>query len=220
MSAKAKSKALDLSQLTEEEKDRLATLEHTVETSVTSVGKALFEIRDSRLYREKFKTFDDYLLNRWGFSKAHGNRLIAAAKVVENLAPIGVIADSESVLRPLTVLEPEEQREAYQEAVKASPSGKPTAKLVKAEAQKRKPARKALRNKPEPESARNSVEVPLEPVPSIQPKNQTRGDFVDLHFEMWVDHMEATFPQHQGWLNRQALIDIISGEYPQTNEVI
>jgi hypothetical protein len=51
----------------------------------------LLEIRDSRLYRDGFSTFGDYCRDRWEISVAHGKRLMAAAEVAYNLAPIGAI---------------------------------------------------------------------------------------------------------------------------------
>jgi hypothetical protein len=66
---------------------------------------------------------------KWGFTKTQANRLIASSALTAILTPIGVKPSAESVARPLTKLEtPEEQREPWQAAVEASPSGKPTAK--------------------------------------------------------------------------------------------
>jgi hypothetical protein len=49
------------------------------------------EIRDSRLYRQEFDTFEDYCRERWKMSKTNANRLIDAAEVATNVTPIGVI---------------------------------------------------------------------------------------------------------------------------------
>lgn len=65
-------------------------------------------------------------------SKTHANRMIDSAEVVGNLTPIGVIPATESQARPLTVLEPEAQREAWQRAVETAPNGKVTAAHVQA----------------------------------------------------------------------------------------
>lgn len=53
------------------------------------VGKALLKIRDARLYRAEFGTFEDYCRERWGMSRRHVNRLIEASVVVDNLGPVG-----------------------------------------------------------------------------------------------------------------------------------
>ncbi len=52
------------------------------------VGAALLEIRDGRLYRQDYGTFEDYCRDRWGFSRVQAHRLIEASEVVAML-PIG-----------------------------------------------------------------------------------------------------------------------------------
>jgi hypothetical protein len=56
------------------------------------------------------------------------NRLIDAAEVARNLTPLGVIPASERQIRPLAKLEPDAQREAWEEATKTNPN--PTARDV------------------------------------------------------------------------------------------
>lgn len=94
------------------------------------VGTALLKIRDSRLYRESYTTFEEYCQGRWNFSKTHSNRLIAAAEVIENLTPIGVIPLTESQARPLTSLPFEVQPLVWQQVVESAPNGKVTAAHV------------------------------------------------------------------------------------------
>ncbi|MCX5804182.1 MAG: hypothetical protein NTU69_11745 [Proteobacteria bacterium] len=81
------------------------------------------KIRDSRLYREQYGTFEEYCKEKWGMSKTHANRLISSTEVTDNLTPIGVIPKTESQVRPLTKLEPAEQKEAWDKAVKTAPEG-------------------------------------------------------------------------------------------------
>jgi hypothetical protein len=52
------------------------------------VGATLDEIHSRRLYKPKYKNFKTYLQERWGISRAHGYRLMAAAKVAE-MSPTG-----------------------------------------------------------------------------------------------------------------------------------
>lgn len=62
----------------------------------------------------------------WGMYRDKADRLIAAAQAVENLTPIGVKPTTESVVRPLVSLSPEEQREAWQLAAgKAESESRP-----------------------------------------------------------------------------------------------
>lgn len=112
---------------------RLESLEATINAGMQTfvdVGSALLEIRDSRLYRHEFNTFDDYCRDRWGMVQRHANRLISAAEVAIHLGPMGLIPASERQARPLTVLEPDAQREAWQRAVDTAPNGRITAAHV------------------------------------------------------------------------------------------
>lgn len=122
--------------LTTNEHDRLSQLENTIEHGLQTfvdVGTALLEIRDSHLYRTDHTTFEDYCRQRWGMSRIHAFRLIEAAHVTENLLPIGnKLPATESQARPLTRLEPEQQREAWQIVVDTAPGGKVTAAHVQA----------------------------------------------------------------------------------------
>lgn len=120
--------------LTAPEAGELAECEAIVERGIETfleVGTALLKIRDGRLYRQTFGTFEDYCRVRWGMSRIHAHRMIEAAQVAENVLPIGnTPPSSESQLRPLVRLEPEQQREAYKRAVDLAPNGKPTARQV------------------------------------------------------------------------------------------
>ncbi len=80
------------SPLAPDERSRLTELEQIVEEGFEAfvvVGRALLEIRDSRLYRETHTTFEAYCRERWGMSARHANRTIAASEVVEIVGPIG-----------------------------------------------------------------------------------------------------------------------------------
>lgn len=94
---------------------RLAALEAIIERGKQTfivVGQALLEICNRRLYREQgFKTFGAYCGNRWGLSRAYAYRQIDAAKVIQNLSPIGDIPLTEAQARELARLSPEQQRE-------------------------------------------------------------------------------------------------------------
>lgn len=69
--------------LTSAEKSRLVRLERTIDRAVEVVGKiageALATIRDERLYRITHTSFENYVLDRWGFSRATAYRMIDAA---------------------------------------------------------------------------------------------------------------------------------------------
>ena len=88
---------------------RLVELEGVVSRGLQTfieVGKALREIRDSKLYRQHFETFEDYCRDRWGFSERRGRQLIDAAQIgtvvpVENEAQareLAPLADDEAAI--------------------------------------------------------------------------------------------------------------------------
>ncbi len=107
-----------------------AVIERGLNTFV-EVGTALLAIRDRRLYRAEFGTFEDYCRQRWGLVRRQADRLIQAAEMSDNLRPMGLILPiTERQARPLTGLPPEQQREAWALAVQTAPDGKITASHV------------------------------------------------------------------------------------------
>lgn len=121
------------------ERSALAECEAVIKRAMESwleVGRAMRRIRNERLYRAEFATFQEYCGLRWQMSKSHANRMIDAAEVAKNLTPIGATPASESLLRPLTKLTPAQQIEAWEKAAEtAAKPGKPTAKEVQAAAE-------------------------------------------------------------------------------------
>lgn len=66
----------------------LGTLESRIEKGLRAfwdIGQSLGQIRDKQLYRQSYKTFDEYCLNRWEMSRRSAYRLIQAALVYENV---------------------------------------------------------------------------------------------------------------------------------------
>lgn len=55
------------------------------------VGQALMTIKEKRLYRIGFKTFEDYCVERWAFKKSQAYQLIDASVVISNLSAIAEI---------------------------------------------------------------------------------------------------------------------------------
>jgi hypothetical protein len=117
--------------LTAKESNRLEQCESVIEKGLRTfveVGNALFEIRESKLYRQGYDTFEDYCRDRWEIARNYANKLIAAAEVASNLGTIVPSPTHESQVRPLASLEPEQQREAWATATAENP--KPTAAHV------------------------------------------------------------------------------------------
>lgn len=120
--------------------DEQATLEQhetTIQQGLQTfyeVGSALAVIRDSRLYRAEYATFEAYCFERWGLKQSRVYQFIDAASVVSSLESstmVEFLPTSERQARPLTSLPtPELQREAWQRAVETAPNHKPTAAHV------------------------------------------------------------------------------------------
>jgi hypothetical protein len=79
------------------------------------VGLALLEIRDRRLYREGWPTFEDYCQERWGWTRDSAYKHIAAAEVAANVEPILQTPPSYTQAIALAPLPAEEQRAIAQE---------------------------------------------------------------------------------------------------------
>jgi hypothetical protein len=142
----------------EEERQRLFW-ERKVERAFYEAGTALKELRDRRLYRSTHKTFEEYCRDRFGYSRRKMDYLISGSEVFENLQTrtigsqsdrdetrtIGSQSDrdetrtigseilpiSERQVRPLTQLEPDQQREVWQQAVEAAGGKVPSGRIVK-----------------------------------------------------------------------------------------
>jgi hypothetical protein len=115
---------------------RLKRLEETIEQGLTTfveVGSAIREIRDEKLYRDEYDTFEDYCRERWGWSKTHAYRHIEAANTLEVMSPIGDTPKNEAQTRelaPLAKEDPEAAKELWDELV-AEYGEKLTAKKIK-----------------------------------------------------------------------------------------
>lgn len=111
--------------LTQDESKRLKECEKVIERGIDTfyqVGNALAEIRELRLYRLAYPTFEDYCKKRWDMSRFYAHRLIDAAQVVENLLPMGNIPASERQARELAPYEPEVQQAVWHIALSTAPT--------------------------------------------------------------------------------------------------
>lgn len=115
---------------------RLQECEDVIERGLNTfvdVGNALLEIRDSKLYRESYSTFEEYCQERWSFTDRRARMLMSAAETISNLQSGTVVPfypQTERQVRPLTSLEPEEQIEAWQRVIEKAPEGRITAAIV------------------------------------------------------------------------------------------
>lgn len=136
------------------EKEKLKELEAVIRDTLQEFvhrGRALKEIKESELFRDKYKSFEDYVRKEWDLGKTYAYDQINAFNVVENLKdgfrhgvkePLGngdngsgdeieiILPKNESQARPLTNFSPTKQFIAWQKALKLS-KGRPTALIVR-----------------------------------------------------------------------------------------
>jgi hypothetical protein len=108
------------------EQSELSCLESIIEKNLQSfydVGVALTKIRDQRLYREKYETFQEYCRYQWDISRPRAYQLIGAAGVQNNLSTVVDKLLPERILRPLTSVSPDKQIEIVEKLRKDSPDG-------------------------------------------------------------------------------------------------
>ncbi|MBD2497905.1 hypothetical protein [Nostoc sp. FACHB-280] len=140
--------SVEVPELTEDEQRDRLHLERKVERAFFEAGKALAELRNRRLYRSTHKTFEEYCRDRFSYTHRNVNYLIAASLIVDNIKmgtnssqnekadEMGtnssqILPTSEVQVRPLAKLEPEQQQEAWQAAVKEAGGKIPSGRIVK-----------------------------------------------------------------------------------------
>ena len=122
--------------ITLDERSRLFQLEETIRQGLNTfvdVGNALLEIRDKRLYRQEYSTFEEYCREQWNMKQSRAYQFMDSAKVIGNLQSstiVELLPTNEAQARPLTSLEPEEQVEAWKRVITSTPEGKVTAAVV------------------------------------------------------------------------------------------
>lgn len=90
------------------------------------VGNALLTIRDGRLYRDEYATFEAYCEERWEMKRRYAYYLIDSAKVVDALSVhnCAQLPATESQARPLTTIPMEQVGDVWQEAIETAPKAK------------------------------------------------------------------------------------------------
>ncbi len=125
----------DDSLLSGEEKARLTELEGEVERAFEIAGKALREIRDQRLYRGEYGTFEAYCNARFGFKRRQPYHIMKASAIAENLRArdVHIMPIGEYQIRPLAqIKESEKQAQAWECAIKKAHGKSPTHEEVRA----------------------------------------------------------------------------------------
>lgn len=121
--------------LTPQEKLRKNQLEAKIKIHLRSfneAGEALCEMRDNRLYRDEFPTFEQYCDVKWGFSDRRARQLIFASKVVGQLESGTMVPIvTERAIREFAAVKPDEYQPTWEQVVEASKGGKISATLVR-----------------------------------------------------------------------------------------
>jgi hypothetical protein len=111
--------------LSADETAQLETCEATIKAGLQTfyeVGTALLTIREARLYRRDFATFEDYCRQRWHMVASRARQLIGAAQVVANIESVTTVTpENERQARELAAVAAGEQQTVWDFAVKAAP---------------------------------------------------------------------------------------------------
>jgi hypothetical protein len=101
--------------------------------SFAQEGLALAQIRDRRLYKVDFDSFEDYCRLKWQYSRRYVDQLIAAAQLFRYLSANCAERkpEHENQLRPLVGLTPEQAQAAWESATEKASGRKTTAQMVK-----------------------------------------------------------------------------------------
>jgi len=80
---------------------------------------AILTIRDQRLYKDSYPTFEQYCQDRWGWSRQHAHQLIDAAEVTEDLSNQFDIPprNSTQAIQLARLPTPEDRASAWQEVL-------------------------------------------------------------------------------------------------------
>lgn len=108
----------DLAVLTREEQIALDDGEERIGRGLKTfieVGSALAAVRDNRLYRADFETFEAYCNERWGFTRIRAHQLASAADLALTMVNSGLQEpDNERQVRELAKLRAhDDERRAY-----------------------------------------------------------------------------------------------------------
>jgi hypothetical protein len=212
--------------MTPDERKMLNTAEATIKVGLRSflaVGEALATIRDNRLYRDEFATFEDYCQTKWNFTGRRSRQLIDAHDVVAGLPTGTMVPVNERQARALVGLTPTQAAQvmeataekgkvteaAIRETRRASvlPDGRPSSYamegLAKAVPEVRRTKRRAL-----PDSYRDavySVQRAVERLARLHVDDRFpayRKGISEVHHSdlfravTWLDEMESDIAGH------------------------
>ena len=113
---------------------RFEELEGIIEQGLRTfidVGRCFVEIKESGLYKEKYKTFADYCDQRWGFSLNYAEKLMRTVRTEDALKSSTTVPSSlpsnERQYRELDGLSDQDKKDTWKAAVETAPKGGVTA---------------------------------------------------------------------------------------------
>ena len=108
-------------------------------------GKKLIRIRDERLYREEYQTFEDFCKATLGKSKTYINNVIQGYELIQALIAQGetVLPDSERLARQLAKYPKGDRKLIWKRAVQIAGRKKPSYKLLRQAATEIVPSKEA-----------------------------------------------------------------------------
>ena len=146
-------------ELTGQEQTSLVAYEVAIEQGAHAMVKNLIKIRDGRLYRAAYRSFEEYCLKRWNITRQHVNNLIRADKTRKNLETLvskDEMPTKEKHFREVARAPVEKQAEVVRAAKKAAESEnrKPVARDYAAARDKVAPTPKPARGREMPSAAK------------------------------------------------------------------
>lgn len=111
-----------------------------------AVGNALVDIRDRRLYREEYDTFDEYCRERWNMTRQRAYQLIDSSAVVAAMSTIvDKPPENEAQARPLVGLTHNDQVDTWSHAQHLAGDARMTARVVETAREELDELRSAVR---------------------------------------------------------------------------
>lgn len=191
-----------------QKRGQLADCEAQIKSGLESVAKNLAIIKSQELWAlDGYKSFEDYCQRRWNWKKSQAYNMIAAAKVVANIADNSTMVEKslpthERQTRELAKAPADKQAEAWTLAQEATGQEQPTAAACAAAVRKVSPALQQLADDvasgnidPEPEDADKRPEPDeYEDEPGIVTADEEREQAqlqINIEREMWRCFMQA-----------------------------
>lgn len=122
----------DFMPLSAAERDELKERETRIRRDIArfiAVGEDLLAIKEKMLFREKYKTFEAYVIVEFSIKNSHAHRLMDAFKVATNLNGIGPQIENERQARELAQFTPETQRAVWATVLEKHPNGQTAAHI-------------------------------------------------------------------------------------------